>query len=285
MAARNTLARLALGVAVMAVGTLGGSLIGWGGQGLGGAAGATTSPTVSAKAVGSSSETKDQFVFYRYPGLDSGSVTATWSDATRKMTIELEAYTFPYSGKATIVSSITAPSDAGVHSFTVTPTLATHYRVLLVDKDTTVAKSGLARMYVVEGVKGVGPASSCNAAGNRPVCTQRWTVKLFVPPAVAKKETAKHRYGYFAVNLSPTKEPPEPKVLKLDGKMAFSALKKVNPTEYTYNVVWSFRIGNDGYHYDWNVCTKDTESSDGLGLPGRHGCGSSSVPSSQVYVG
>lgn len=42
---------------------------------------------------------------------------------------------------------------------------------------------------------------------------------------------------------------------------------------------------SDGYAWNWNTCSKDTEAEDGIGLPGNHGCGSKSVPASAVYLG
>jgi hypothetical protein len=50
-------------------------------------------------------------------------------------------------------------------------------------------------------------------------------------------------------------------------------------------VTLSWTVGNDAFNAEWNECTKDTEAEDGVGLPGSHGCGDQSVPSSQVYLG
>jgi len=48
---------------------------------------------------------------------------------------------------------------------------------------------------------------------------------------------------------------------------------------------WSFRIGNNGYNFLQHICTKDTESKDGIGLPGHHHCGTRSFSTKTVYLG
>jgi hypothetical protein len=57
------------------------------------------------------------------------------------------------------------------------------------------------------------------------------------------------------------------------------------PPLFKYTITYSFTIGNHSFTPGFNFCTKDTESKDGLGLPGSHGCGASRVPASQSYLG
>jgi hypothetical protein len=38
-----------------------------------------------------------------------------------------------------------------------------------------------------------------------------------------------------------------------------------------------FAIGPDRYSFRFAACTPDTEAQDGLGLPGRHGCGAKTL--------
>jgi hypothetical protein len=48
-----------------------------------------------------------------------------------------------------------------------------------------------------------------------------------------------------------------------------------------FSVTFSSRV-----YYVWEICTKDTEARDGLGLPGHHHCGDRSVRySAQGYIG
>jgi len=44
-------------------------------------------------------------------------------------------------------------------------------------------------------------------------------------------------------------------------------------------------VGNDAYNWNWTSCNQDTEAQDGMGLPGRHGCGARSVDVSASYLG
>jgi len=44
-------------------------------------------------------------------------------------------------------------------------------------------------------------------------------------------------------------------------------------------------VGNDAYNWNWTSCNQDTEAQDGMGLPGRHGCGARRVDVSASYLG
>jgi hypothetical protein len=47
----------------------------------------------------------------------------------------------------------------------------------------------------------------------------------------------------------------------------------VGPNQYQYSFSFSFNVGKGGYHYEEDQCQLDHEATDGLGLPGHHGCG------------
>jgi hypothetical protein len=59
----------------------------------------------------------------------------------------------------------------------------------------------------------------------------------------------------------------------------------VNSQQFAVTLTFSFRIGNDGYFFEINACQRDTESKDGLNLPGHHGCGNRSISSTLPYLG
>jgi hypothetical protein len=69
----------------------------------------------------------------------------------------------------------------------------------------------------------------------------------------------------------------------MDPKAKTSAPRLVSATEYKLTYSFSFRIGNDGYAWNWSACWKDTYSKDGLGLPGHHGCGNKRVRANAIY--
>lgn len=99
-------------------------------------------------------------------------------------------------------------------------------------------------------------------------------------------EMSKPWYPYFGVNLSSGKEPPPPKWLMLgSGSGHVTASHRISADEFSEMVTFSFRIGNDAYYWDWTTCSKDTESVDGIGLPGHHGCGDERVLDSAPYLG
>jgi hypothetical protein len=50
-------------------------------------------------------------------------------------------------------------------------------------------------------------------------------------------------------------------------------------------ISFTFRIGNDGSNWNFNTCDQDTEATDGIGLPGYHGCGETRIPASVAYLG
>jgi hypothetical protein len=64
-----------------------------------------------------------------------------------------------------------------------------------------------------------------------------------------------------------------------------SVTKIIAPNEYELVVPTEFHVGNEGYSFKYSFCVRDTLSTDGLGLPGHHGCGDSSVPVSTRYLG
>ena len=61
--------------------------------------------------------------------------------------------------------------------------------------------------------------------------------------------------------------------------------RRISATEFEQTLTFAFTIGNDGAAWNWNGCTKDTVSADGLGLPGSHGCGAHRVLATASYLG
>ena len=85
---------------------------------------------------------------------------------------------------------------------------------------------------------------------------------------------------------SATNALPAPRWLYLDGGDAsVSGARRISANEFEITVTYSFTIGDDGYYFEWNTCTKDTLSADGLGLPGSHGCGARRIRGNVNYLG
>jgi hypothetical protein len=107
-----------------------------------------------------------------------------------------------------------------------------------------------------------------------------------LPSSALSVEMRKHVYPYFGLNLSPVAVPPAPTWLYLNGGHAsVSAVRRISASVYETTITFTFTIGNDGYYWYWNACTKDSVSADGLGLPGYHGCGASKVLPTAAYLG
>jgi len=181
--------------------------------------------------------------------------------------------------------TLTVHSGTASYGFTVTPRLATRYRVKVFGAGGTgpaLATSAKVTIFVTLG--GYFRPATAPPCG-RPVCHQRFTSTYFVPVSVARRENAKRIYKYFALNLRPVTEPPPPKWLYLTKIVAISKPRRVSAGEYRQTVTFSFRIGNDGYNFSWAYCTRDTEPQDGFGLPGHHGCGDKRVLRTSRYLG
>ncbi len=119
----------------------------------------------------------------------------------------------------------------------------------------------------------------------RPVCHERIRVTEIVPASTLRDEISKHWYFYFALNLNPNRQPPTPRFARLDTNVSITRPVASGSRRFSRTLSWSFRIGKEGYAFVWTVCTKDTESADGLGLPGHHACGVKVIDTTAEYVG
>jgi hypothetical protein len=230
--------------------------------------------------------TGDVYVFYRSGAYATAKIHGKITGAATGDVAALYAQQFPYKHPAVRLSAITLKTATATYSFTVTPTLATRYAVRLFASATArtpLASSPAQNVYVIAYGKVTG-GSSCT----RPVCHETYHIYTIVPVASALSiEMGKHVYPYFGLNLSPTSEPPPPQWLYLNaGNAHVSAAHKISAVEFVNTLTLSFTIGNDGYYWNWGTCTRDTESKDGLGLPGYHDCGVNRIPGTKyVYLG
>ena len=94
-----------------------------------------------------------------------------------------------------------------------------------------------------------------------------------------KTESRKKIYLYLAVGY-----PNLPGRWTLDKGATASKVKKINSGEFEVRL--SFYIRVHGFTR-WlpTSCTKDTESKDGMGLPGHHGCGNKHISIKTKYIG
>jgi len=199
---------------------------------------------------------------------------------------ELYAQQFPYKSAPRPAGTVILHPSGRVagYSFRVTPSLATRYRVELLRSSAAkapLAASATKTVYVaVNGTSG--KAQTCA----RPVCHEVFHVRVRVPAPALATELAKPWYPYLGLNLAPAKAPAAPKRYRLDaGSPHVSRSRRISATEYEVTVTYSFRIGDHAYNWNWNICAKDTEARDGIGLPGSHGCGGRHLLASAPYSG
>jgi hypothetical protein len=270
--------RRAAGMAVAGMLTLGASLAVTGQA-------QAAAPTIS---VGASTKlpliTHDALVLYQYGAYASANIHGTISGAAAGEVARLYAQPFPYNKAATAVATVTLNASKASYSFTVSPSLATRYWVKLFKSKTgsaPVASSSQQNVYVTlanvtTGLKNCG----------RPTCTEMITLKTKVPASALSTEMAKKVYAYSGLSLSKSGTPKPPATLALNGQMAqVGRTVRLSATQYRLTIKFTFTVGNDGYAWIINECSKDAVTTDGIGLPGTHSCGASLVSASTLYLG
>ena len=229
----------------------------------------------------------DTLVVYRYPkwttAVLSGDIVsgATGEQAT------LLAQPFPFvSPFAPVGSPVTVSGSSQLYSFSVRPDIATKYEVQVTkagDAGDVLGTSPVQMIYVsLQPTLGAGSSKNCT----RPVCHLTYHVRVKVPPLSYSTETAKRWYPYFAINFSTVGTPAAPKYVTLDRSASVTAAQRLSRTEYEVTVRYIYNVGpTRGFHWAWDMCARDLYLTDGLGLPGHHGCGDQRVPVVFKYLG
>lgn len=246
---------------------------------------ASAAPTISIAATTKFKPvTGDSFVVYHITGYNSAQLHGTVANGTSGEVAALYAQQFPFTKPAVRVTSITIKAATTAYSFTVTPSLATHYNVRLFANGTAtspVVTSPVQALYVASD-QSVSAAQKCA----RPVCHETFQIDTYVPASALSVEMSKYAYPYFGINLGSTSIPPAPAWLYLKGANGrITSSRRISAGEFQNTLTFSFTIGNHSYNFLPGFCTRDVVTKDGLGLPGSHGCGASRISSSQSYVG
>jgi len=248
-------------------------------------AAATPAITVAATSR-NAAVTGDVFVYFLGGKYGSARIHGTITGATTGEVATLYAQRFPYTTAAKPVRSVTlsAAGPRTAYSFTVAPTLATRYQVKLFARKsatTPLATSPRRNLYVVSNGYYTG-GKTCGG----PACRETFRSYTVVPSSALGAEMSKPFYPYFGINLSATSTPPPPRWLYLNaGNPGVSGARRISASEFEITVTFSFTTGGDGYYFEWVACAKDTLSTDGLGLPGSHGCGAHRIRRTISYLG
>jgi hypothetical protein len=241
-------------------------------------------PTVSISAKSTLPVvTGDVFVVYKAPAKFSAvTIHGQIHGATSGEVAQLFASQFPSTSGFKKAGAPVTLNVTGTNSYTfhATPSVATRYKVeLLAASSSTspLANSPVTTVYVASDAQ-ILSQSKCG----RPVCHLTVKLRILVPPKDLKAEIKKPIFPYFAFNHSRR----VPTVLALrasHGKV--STPRKVASNAFSATATFSFSIGDGPFQYLFTICSKDTEASDGLGLPGHHGCGMKKISSKTVYLG
>ena len=230
----------------------------------------------------------DVWVMYGDGGAAQAQVYGEVKGARRGYVARLYAQPFPFTAKPAAVASVTLhpAHKLAPYAFKVTPVLATRYYVSVFASRKSkrlLGSSSTAAVYVATTMTHT-TARACS----RPTCHETFTLKVRVPPSTLGTELAKRWYTYFGLTLSKSATLPKgPAVLQLGaGSPKISAPRRISADEYAVTVAFSFPIGKKGANtWFWAACAPDSETADGIGLPGAHGCGAKAIPAVHSYLG
>jgi hypothetical protein len=207
----------------------------------------------------------------------SGNVTTTATDDMATLMAK------PF-GKSTYTAVGTPVSlttlGVNTYSFSVKPSLATKYKVQVSGTDN--GTSTPVAVYVMAALS-VPPKYvhlKCTPVARPTRCVLSLRAYTTLPASALKTESRKHVYMYLAIG-----DPRPPKNYTLSTASRASTAKRVNSGKFWKTLTFIIPIRNSRTTFFPNACTKDTESRDGMGLPGHHGCGDRHVPRSAIYLG
>jgi hypothetical protein len=166
----------------------------------------------------------------------------------------------------------------------VTPTLETRDRVELFRNGTSptpIAMSGIKTVYVSI-YEYVNASQQCSGL----VCSESALVTYAAPPSALETEIHEKQFVYSGLNLSKSKKiPAAPKLLTLGAEHGHASGTQQNATGFFTVVTFSFTADHESYNWAYAVCIKDSVTTDGIGLPGHHGCGGQHIPYPTGYLG
>jgi hypothetical protein len=211
-------------------------------------------------------------VAFHVKGLRTAIISGTVTGAATTDVATL--WSKPFHAHAFAKTSTTATLTTGAYSFSVQPSQATAYEVQVTGA--TTGSSAPVTVYVIAGGRFGSQHQSCG----RTSCTFSYRSFEYLPAAAYSTEVHKKIYLYLAVGY-----PKLPGKLTLDTAARASTPKKINSTEFRVTFTWHITLRHGAARWTTLACTKDTESRDGLGLPGRHGCGDRTISRNVHYVG
>ncbi len=202
----------------------------------------------------------------------SGTVTGALSGDVATLYAEpFGAHSFASTG---MTVTLTGPSQA--YSFPVKPSLATKYEVKVTTLAIVDATSAVQTVYVTAGEAEKHFTEKCRGLS----CTFTYRLYVSLAHSAYATESGKHVYLYDALFFGK-----QPTTFSLVPKATASKAHKVNAGEFYNLITFHVKFRNRSQFWAPASCSKDTESRDGLGLPGHHGCGEKRFSAKTVYLG
>jgi hypothetical protein len=249
---------------------------------------ATKPPVVSIATTAVAPNVNGNVIVYYLEGRYAhATVSANIGKAASGEVARLTAQPFPFSSAPVVINSTKLGSGAQHVSFRVTPTVATRYQIEVFASNTAanpLVRSATNTVYV--GL--VGHSKITSSSCPRPACDVTIRIRVHVPPAAINAEAGKHLYFYFGLHLgssTSTTVPSTPTTLTLQTHVTANGFTIVSANEYQKILAFTFTVGTHAYRWIWNACTIETPSADGLGLPGSHLCGRTTIPASATFLG
>jgi hypothetical protein len=171
------------------------------------------------------------------------------------------------------------------YSFRVRPEVATNYRIQVTGTGLGTVPDSAVRTVFVEALGAITGKRACSRPA-RPVCHITLRLWVSVPVSTYRTEAAKHWYLYAGLRLARSHRPPAPRTLTLSRPATASRPQRKHLYEFVITLRYQFRVGrHDGFTWRVNFCTRDSETTDGLGLPGHHRCGNKRISVRTPYLG
>lgn len=224
---------------------------------------------------------KHTLVIYKTKGFRTATISGTVTGAVTGDVATLWSEPFGANVFTATTSMVTLTPDGetptqSTYTFSATPTRATAYEVKVTTGTTPDATSKPVTVFVTEGGKLSKSRTKCSSTS----CTFSYKITEVLPASAYKTETHKHFYEYLAVGY-----PRLPGRYTLDKAATASRIRKINSGEFALTFTWHVTLHHGAANWTTVVCTKDSESKDGMGLPGRHSCGNQHISRKLRYLG
>lgn len=218
-------------------------------------------------------------VAYKVKSHDTAAIGGTITGATAGDVVTLLAKGFRARSFTPRARKTLAASGTSRYSFAVTPSLATAYKVQVSTGSRVDLTSATVMVYVEAGGHGAGVHERCSSTS----CTYSYSVYTAFPASAYRTESRKPVIFYLAQWRSNRHLA---SWFYLSSKDKASKPRRVNSGEFEQTLTWFVSV-LAGKYWIPQACTRDEVGTDGVGLPGHHGCGDKrvSVRAALTYLG